>query len=167
HLEGTTGRDPAILVLLQDIIDAVEERVAAEPDNVGEVLRAFRADLQDDLSLVEATLRRYNSVLATTVQQVDSSEMHRIVDAPLPVFDTVIVDEAARANPLDLMIPLACARKRIVLVGDHKQLPHALELKLERELRRTNRISTSSDLSRSLFERWFDMFDGIEPRLRT
>ncbi|MBB5773678.1 DEAD/DEAH box helicase [Nonomuraea jabiensis] len=167
HLEGTTGRDPAILVLLQDIVDAVEERVAAKPDNVGEVLRAFRADLQDDLSLVEATLRRYNSVLATTVQQVDSSEMHRIVDAPLPVFDTVIVDEAARANPLDLMIPLACARKRIVLVGDHKQLPHALELKLERELRRTNRISTSSDLSRSLFERWFDMFDGIEPRLRT
>lgn len=167
HLDGATGRDPAVLILLEDVIDAIEDRMAAAPNNVDEVLRVYRADLQDDLLLVEETLRRYNSVLATTVQQVDSSEMHRIVDAPLPVFDTVIVDEAARANPLDLMIPLACARKRIILVGDHKQLPHALELKLERELRRTNRISASSDLSRSLFERWYDMFAGMTPRLRT
>mgnify|MGYP002130084090 CR=1 FL=1 len=32
--------------------------------------------------------------------------------------DTVIIDEAARANPLDLFIPMSMAKRRIVLVGD-------------------------------------------------
>jgi superfamily I DNA and/or RNA helicase len=38
-------------------------------------------------------------------------------------FSTVIVDEAARANPLDLNIPLTSAKRRVILVGDHQQLP--------------------------------------------
>ena len=41
-------------------------------------------------------------------------------------YDLVIVDEAARANPLDLFIPMSMGKK-IILVGDHKQLPHMLE----------------------------------------
>ena len=36
-------------------------------------------------------------------------------------FDTVVIDEAARANPLDLFVPMAMARRRIILVGDHRQ----------------------------------------------
>ncbi len=41
-------------------------------------------------------------------------------------YDYVIVDEAARCNLLDLLIPLA-AWKKIILVGDHKQLPPMIE----------------------------------------
>lgn len=41
-----------------------------------------------------------------------------------PEYETVIVDEAARVSPMDLMIPLAQGRRRIILVGDHRQLPH-------------------------------------------
>ncbi|MFJ6677413.1 DEAD/DEAH box helicase [Actinosynnema sp. NPDC091369] len=162
----TPTYDPDVDSLLQDVADAVDEAHAESGDGVDDVLHAYREALQQDLGLVEDTLTRYNAVLAATVQQAKSDEMSRILDAPLPVFDTVIVDEAARANPLDLMIPLSCARKRIILVGDHKQLPHALEQKVERELQR-NRGLGGSALTKSLFERWFDTFSAERPAIRT
>ncbi|GAB3329186.1 AAA domain-containing protein [Micromonospora halotolerans] len=158
--------DPDVEALLHLVADAVAEEAAETADSADEVLLAYRDDLREDLALVESTLARYNAVLASTVQQSNSEEMSRLLDAPLPVFDTVVVDEAARANPLDLMIPMAFARRRIVLVGDHKQLPHVLEQKVERELRR-NRSLDGSELSQSLFERWFDLFADEKPAART
>jgi len=58
----------------------------------------------------------------------------RGIDEGQTTFESVIVDEAARANPLDLFIPLSMARRRVVLVGDHRQLPHLLEPDVERQL---------------------------------
>ncbi|MER7283826.1 AAA domain-containing protein [Dactylosporangium sp. NPDC000244] len=158
--------DPDVEALLHLVADAAAEDAAETADSADQVLLAYRDDLREDLALVESTLARYNAVLASTVQQANSEEMSRLLDAPLPVFDTVVVDEAARANPLDLMIPMAFARRRIILVGDHKQLPHALERKVEQELRR-NRSLDGSELSKSLFERWFDLFADEKPAVRT
>lgn len=39
----------------------------------------------------------------------------------------VILEEAARSNPLDLIIPMTKATERIILLGDQMQLPHLLE----------------------------------------
>jgi hypothetical protein len=158
----TPTYDPDVEALLHLVAEAMTEEVAATADSADEVLLAYRDDLREDLPLVESTLARYNAVLASTVQHASSDEMSRLIDAPLPVFDTVIVDEAARANPLDLMIPMALARQRIILVGDHRQLPHILEQKIERELRR-NRTLDGSELAKSLFERWFELFEGRTP----
>ncbi len=41
-------------------------------------------------------------------------------------YEFVIVDEAARVSPRDLMVPMAQG-KRIILVGDHRQLPHIVD----------------------------------------
>ncbi|MFA5101365.1 MAG: AAA domain-containing protein, partial [Candidatus Omnitrophota bacterium] len=38
-------------------------------------------------------------------------------------FDVVIIDEAARATVAETLVPIALARQKLVLVGDHKQLP--------------------------------------------
>ncbi len=46
---------------------------------------------------------------------------------PRSSFPTVIVDEAARANPLDLLIPVTQASERVILVGDHRQLPQVID----------------------------------------
>jgi hypothetical protein len=165
-LAETPLPDPDVELLQREIADAVADAYETAPDSADEVLRVYRNDLRDDLDLVETTLVQYNAVLAATVQQADSPRMHDLFVAPNPVFDTVIVDEAARANPLDLMIPLACARTRIILVGDQKQLPHILEQKVERELR-VNRDLAGLDLSTSLFERWFDQFSTERPMIRT
>ena len=84
------------------------------------------------------------------------------------VFRSVIVDEAARANPLDLLIPMALAERRIILVGDHRQLPQLLEPDVERHLRATLDADMHQALERSLFERLFrelrerEQRDGIK-----
>ena len=39
------------------------------------------------------------------------------------IYDNVLIDEAARSSPPDLLIPMSCAVKRIIMVGDQKQLP--------------------------------------------
>ena len=84
------------------------------------------------------------------------------------VFHDVIIDEAARANPLDLFVPMALAERRIVLVGDHRQLPHILEPDVEREIERSIREETRDLLKKSLFEKLFielkrrEEHDGIK-----
>ncbi len=153
------ARDPEVQVLLHDIAEAAERHLGTEPESVDDVLAAYRTELErGNIALIQETLNRYNVVLAATVQQTDSPAMYQVMDAPLPIFGTVIVDEAARANPLDLMIPMSCARDRIILVGDHKQLPHAMERRIEQELRRAGEYADTSRLQRSLFQRWFEMF---------
>ena len=85
-------------------------------------------------------------------------------------FDTVIVDEAARANPLDLFIPMALASRRIVLVGDHFQLPQMLEPDIEKEMIDAGELEleTSNAIKMSLFERLYTQLkereakDGIQ-----
>ncbi len=70
-------------------------------------------------------------------------------------FDTVVIDEAARANPLDLFVPMAMARRRIILVGDHRQLPHLVQRELEDELisRQSLTEAQAKAYEQSLFER--------------
>lgn len=73
----------------------------------------------------------------------------------------MIVDEAARANPLDLMIPMSLAKRRIILVGDQRQLPHILEPDVERQLQ-ISEESTREKLGGSLFERLFNHARELE-----
>ncbi len=47
-------------------------------------------------------------------------------------FDTVIMDEASKATPPELLLPL-CFAKRSIVIGDHKQLPPMLNEKDFRE----------------------------------
>ncbi len=49
-------------------------------------------------------------------------------------FDSVIVDEAAKANPLELLMVMALAKERIILVGDDRQLPHYLDDEIGKKL---------------------------------
>ncbi|EPL4105736.1 DEAD/DEAH box helicase, partial [Pseudomonas aeruginosa] len=48
-------------------------------------------------------------------------------------YEYVIVDEAARVSPRDLMVPMAQG-KRIILVGDHRQLPHIIDEEVARQM---------------------------------
>lgn len=135
------------------------------------VLEEFLAVLEHDPEEVERAVRSYTTVLAATCQQSVSRAMSDWKDGTIR-FTNVIVDEAARANPLDLMIPLSAAERRVVLVGDHRQLPHILEPDIERELERSAKQETQDALRTSLFERLFrslgtlQAVDGI-PRVIT
>lgn len=106
---------------------------------------------------VEDSIKDYVTVIGATCQQSDSDQMANIKENSERLgisFNTVIVDEAARAAPLDLMIPMSMAKTRIVLVGDHLQLPHMLEPRVEKELQEQQELDlVRSELLRiSLFE---------------
>ncbi|MFK5710592.1 AAA domain-containing protein [Lysinibacillus boronitolerans] len=65
-------------------------------------------------------------------------------------FDYVIIDEAGRATPPELLVPMVLAKK-VILVGDHKQLPPIVDENYERLIKNEEEISLS-DLEKSLFE---------------
>ncbi len=126
-------------------------------------------DLESDPDSVRDDIQRYASSLAATVQQSVGGSMQRAKlsdvtfgDKVWPSFRNVVVDEAARCNPLDLMIPLSIAEKRIVLVGDHRQLPHVLEPDVERELAATASEAARKALKSSLFERLREHLEQLE-----
>lgn len=66
------------------------------------------------------------------------------------MFDWVIVDEAARATPLELLVPIVRGKK-IILVGDHRQLPPVVNLNMDK-LKIEEKGLKTSDLEKSLFE---------------
>nr|WP_302416651.1 AAA domain-containing protein [uncultured Romboutsia sp.] len=64
-------------------------------------------------------------------------------------FDLVIVDEAGRATPPEIMVPMSIGKK-IILVGDHKQLPPIIDQILMKEIITKTDLS-KKDLEESLF----------------
>jgi hypothetical protein len=140
--------------LLEEAVEAAQRQVAGTRHGVESVIAEFLDDLQNDPNGVREMLSEYTVVLASTCQQAASGRMADLKDDQL-VFDSVIVDEAARANPLDLFIPLSLGRRRIILVGDHRQLPHMLEPDVERQLEESVSDQTREALKKSLFERLF------------
>lgn len=140
--------------LLHRVLHALHTRARESAEGIESALRDHLDDLEHDPEGVREAVLRYTAVLAATCQQAVSRPIQELKDEGV-VFDTVIVDEAARANPLDLMIPMASAERRIILVGDHRQLPHLLEPDVEQSLDQGCEAATREALRRSLFERLF------------
>lgn len=88
-----------------------------------EILSDYADKLGPTEELKQA-LMKYRAIDAATHQKTPSYYLSK--GDELPVYKNVLVDEAARSCPSDLLIPLACAEEKIVLVGDEKQLPQFL-----------------------------------------
>jgi serine/threonine protein kinase len=78
----------------------------------------FSQVLRSPRSNFTAFLARSSSIVAGTCVGVGKQTLG-ITDVP---YDWVIVDEAARASPMELVVAMQ-AGKRVLLVGDHLQLP--------------------------------------------
>ena len=149
------------------VIDALAERAKRTAPGADLAINDWLATLEQDTEGTRDALRHYTMVLAATCQQAVSGPMADAKHGADTVFRTVIVDEAARANPLDLLIPMSLAERRIILVGDHRQLPHLLEPNIERELDQDTQEATRDALRLSLFEKLFtelrarEKVDGI------
>ena len=141
--------------ILKRVFDALSVRAKETAPGVDIAVAEWLADLENDPAGIRDTVRHYSMVLAATCQQAVSPSMAEAKGGDDTVFRTVIIDEAARSNPLDLLIPMACAERRIVLVGDHRQLPHLLEPDVEREIEQSAQSETRSALRESLFEKLF------------
>lgn len=158
-----------------DIVDAAAERLlkaaAGElardderPVTVEETIERYLIDLEVYPGAVEQALREYTAVWASTCQGAATSvnDSWR-VSAGGSNFPTVIVDEAARANPLDLLIPVTQASERVILVGDHRQLPQVIDEQLRDSMvTKSGEPADGELLESSLFERLFQHTRRLE-----
>lgn len=81
------------------------------------------------------------------------------------VFDVAIVDEAGRATLSELLVPCIKA-KRIILVGDHKQLSPVIDDDVVKKLNADSKKGSDEfradkrDVTTSLFERFFERIES-------
>uniref|UniRef100_UPI0025EC8476 DEAD/DEAH box helicase n=1 Tax=uncultured Fusobacterium sp. TaxID=159267 RepID=UPI0025EC8476 len=99
----------------------------------------YLRELENNPLRVRDTLRSYMSTFGATCQQTQGKQIKEAKNGGEKVgrssfelekcerYENVLIDEAARSNPPDLLIPMSMATERIILVGDHKQLPHLID----------------------------------------
>ena len=142
----------------------------------------FLAILEQKPESVFESLSDYSFAYAATCQQSQGREMSILKlkntssdeESTDIEYDYVIVDEAARVSPRDLMIALAQGR-RIVLVGDHRQLPHIIDEEVAAQMASGRASSATGELDwlkKSMFEYLFserlpvlEKRDGISRRV--
>ncbi|WP_219079278.1 DEAD/DEAH box helicase [Vibrio parahaemolyticus] len=127
-------------------------------DSTDNALVDFLYELDHNKDGIKRSLAEYNVVFGATVQQsmkwdIRSAKLDSGIEAKRLSYDTVIIDEAARCSPRDLLIPLSQAEKRIILVGDHRQLPHIIDEEIARQLEEGEQTKTEESMFEYLFGR--------------
>ncbi len=133
-----------ILELASEVTRILEQEGDTPANQEARILSDFILDLESSPESVSETVREYQLVYAATTQQSAGEAIARAKlgddDKGGTDYDTVIIDEAARANPSDLLIPMAMARNRIILVGDHRQLPHMVEDEILNQINANHKV---------------------------
>ena len=146
---------------LQELIEMVEEEISKRGDEItpeqklyGDVWE-FKHELSNAEN-VKKLISQYSQVNAATCQQSANKFISPAMKGFDEKYDYVIIDEAARSNPLDLLIPMSMGKK-VILVGDHKQLPHMVEADVVNDvIEKTKDDSAKQVLEESLFMRLFN-----------
>lgn len=139
------------------------------------ILAEFLHELEDNPDGVREAIEDYNFVYAATTQQAVGKDIIRSKNknvrydqrTEMVKYDTVIIDEAARTSPRDLLIPMSQAEKRIILVGDHRQLPHLIDEEVARALEGDDSSAPPVDVDfvkKSMFEYLFNRLKKLEEK---
>jgi hypothetical protein len=135
------------------------------------ILVEFLHELEDNPDGVREAIEDYNFIFAATTGHSEGKAIRRAKkkfnDDEFVRYDTVIIDEAARVSPRDLLIPLAQAEKRIILVGDHRQLPHMIDEEIARALESDDSSGLPADndfVKKSMFEYLFSRLKKLEEK---
>lgn len=152
--------DTQCIELLNRLDSELETHIQQHQHGVAWALQELASSIETDHQAALKTVESYAMVVGATCQQAASNQMANLktiagLEDNGISFDTVIVDEAARANPLDLFIPMSMGSRRIVLVGDDRQLPHMLEPDIEGQLQKEHKLTEQQLMAfkSSLFER--------------
>lgn len=157
-----------------DLYTRIKHILIKPSDEKENILVDFLNELETYSPSLEKAVASYNYAFAATAQQCDGADIykakgiHPLDKTASPEYDTVIVDEAARVSPGDLIIPLSQAKERIILVGDHRQLPHMYDEEIFEELRNSGVKVKESDITVSMFHKlkdkalFLEKIDGVK-----
>lgn len=144
---------------LENFVEEILERLKSQTplDRASQVLLDYVQKLENNPD--EDFFRDYSFAFASTTGQSDRAIRYKKqetekVNEKEEEFDTVIIDEAAKISPLDLLIVMVLAKKRIILVGDHRQLPHEKDEEISQKILEDKNFSVrdiETMISESLF----------------
>lgn len=173
HLKRALARED-VKSAIQRALDLLQD--SSRNTSKSRALLEYLSDLEGNPSSVQTALAEYNLVYGATTGQSEHEKIRRFKSKSgdgkgYLQYGTVIVDEAARASPRDLMIPMVQAKDRIILVGDHRQLSHMVDDSLleqmEKELDDTDdwqggREQFNQHIKESMFEYLFNRAKKLE-----
>ncbi|MBT5491083.1 AAA family ATPase [bacterium] len=115
----------------------------------------YKSDFRDmDNEIKELLISKHQIIGATCVGLANKS-----LGLDLIEFDIAIIDEAGRATAPELLIPLLRAKK-VILIGDHNQLPPTIDRKLLKKLEKDDEDDLNLEdleiLKKSFFEELFE-----------
>ncbi|WP_276953293.1 AAA domain-containing protein [Helicobacter rodentium] len=155
-----------VLDLIEKVINTLNNLSIESRINV--VLAEFKQKLQSNPFALKDMIKDYSMAFSATIGQ---SASKNILDAKgikesdtqqyeAYSYDTVIIDEAAMVSPLDLFLVLVLAKHRVILVGDHRQLPHRVNEEVLKEME--NDTQDKSDIEADLLKE--SMFSFLKAR---
>lgn len=129
-----------------------------------------------DMQMAKLYRKKINVVGATLIEtgKWDHKEKKKklLVVTGIDEFDTVIIDEVSKALPPELFLPILVG-KRVVLVGDHKQLPPTFkmqngdDLALEKWAEMAEVPKEEVDTDTTIFEQLWKKHDEDAAGVRT
>ena len=155
-------QNAVVVALAEEAIRRIKIAGRSTLDAKSVLLHDFLADLESNALGMRDAVRDYSIAFAATCQQSARKDMQKEKglkgdDETNIKYEYVIVDETARVSPPDLMVAMSQG-KRIILVGDHRQLPHIVNELVAREMVDDNSeagLSESDWLKKSMFEYLF------------
>lgn len=125
---------------INDWINSVSKR-CSQDNEYYDIVKKWKKGLTDQLPFVKPLFSskylKYVNVFAATCSECGSKNFAIAYRSMFqknqenqsdPVFDVVIMDEASKATPPELVLPLTLGKK-VIIIGDHKQLPPMLDEK--------------------------------------
>lgn len=160
------GRREEVDTLLCDISEYLQRQIKESKKGEDLIFLEYMQALEDNPMAVKKTILDYSVVNGATNQQVMSKEISVLKNNDI-IYDNVLVDEAARSNPLDLFIPMSVAKEKIIMVGDHRQLPHIIDDEVVRKMEDDNSDEEFKDeindkLKKSMFQQLFYKLQELE-----
>ncbi|MGL4402817.1 MAG: DEAD/DEAH box helicase [Fusobacteriaceae bacterium] len=175
--------------LFEEIGEYIESLERKNPDYTEDLRLYYLKELENNPLRIQRSIQNYVNTIGATCQGTQSKDVLRSKKENIPgvtgnskksylleeyeKYDNVLIDEAARSTPLDLLIPMSLAKNRIILVGDHKQLPQIIDDAILSKIKNDEEDDTTKSLiekhiQQSMFETLMSSLkkltekDGIE-----
>lgn len=177
-----------INLLFEEIGEYITALERKNPDYIEDLRMYYLKELENNPLRIQKSIQNYISTVGATCQGTQSKDVLTTKKNILELansnkkttsleeyekYENILIDEAARSTPLDLLIPMSLAKNRIILVGDHRQLPQIIDDTLLENIKKNEKDDTIKSLiekhiQQSMFETLMSSLkkltekDGIE-----
>ncbi len=173
-------KDPQIIDLYKRVVDSCKRRPKNEK---ARILSDWIQTLDFNTAGIIEAIKKSDVAYSATAQQCVGKDitLEKAADKfsksignekDTFSYDVVVIDEAARATPPDLLIPMSRGKEKIILVGDHRQLPHMVDPNIAEKLLESEDAdendefltenTSKKNLEYSMFEILFNHLKKIE-----